>query len=107
MMPPKDAFTKEELQVTSRLRQMKLSGMADALENQLRDPNADLASFMDRIIEIVNTEWQNRYDKKFSRFLKQAKLRYPAADLDESIYDPPQVFQSARESPRSGRLRLY
>ena len=33
MMPPKDAFTKEELQVTSRLRQMKLSGIADALEN--------------------------------------------------------------------------
>lgn len=37
---------------------MKLSGMADALENQLRDPNADLAPFTDRIIEIVNTEWQ-------------------------------------------------
>lgn len=62
--------------------------MADALENQLRDPNVDLVSFMDRIIDIVNTVWQNRYDKKFSRFLKQAKLRYPATDLDESIYDP-------------------
>ena len=58
MMPPKDAFTKEELQVTSRLRQMKLSGMADALENQLRDPNADLAPFI--------VSWKRKF------FLQQA-----------------------------------
>ena len=95
MMPLNDEFTKEEQLVTLRLRQMKLSGMADALENQLRDPNADLSPFMDRIGEIVNTEWQNRYDKKFARFLKQARLRYPSADLDETIYDPQRMLDSA------------
>lgn len=42
---------------------------------------------MERITELVNTEWQIRYDKKFNRLLRQAKLRYPQADLDDSIYE--------------------
>ena len=62
--------------------------MADALETQFMDPNADLAPFMERISAIINQEWQTRYNKKFMRFLKKAHLRYPDACLDESIYDP-------------------
>lgn len=42
---------------------------------------------MERITELVNTEWQIRYDKKLNRLLRQAKLRYPQADLDDSIYE--------------------
>lgn len=37
------ALTQEQMQVCERLRQMKLSGMAEALEEQLVNPNADLA----------------------------------------------------------------
>jgi len=66
---------------------MKMSGMAEAFERQVLDPNADLSSFMERITELVNTEWQIRYDKKPNRLLRQAKLRYPQADLDDSIYE--------------------
>ncbi len=29
-----------------------------------------------------------RYTKKLNRFIKNATLKYPAADLDETIYDP-------------------
>lgn len=67
---------------------MKLSGMADTFATQMQDPNADLRPFMERFTEIVNQEWQNRYDKKFNRFLKHAHLRYPDANLDQTIYDP-------------------
>lgn len=77
----------EEQVVSTRLREMKMSGMAEAFERQVLDPNADLSSFMERITELVNTEWQIRYDKKINRLLKQAKLRYPQADLDDSIYE--------------------
>lgn len=77
----------EEQAVSTRLREMKMSGMAEAFERQVLDPNADLSSFMERITELVNTEWQIRYDKKLNRLLRQAKLRYPQADLDDSIYE--------------------
>lgn len=77
----------EEQAVSTRLREMKMSGMAEAFERQVLDPNADLSSFMERITELVNTEWQIRYDKKPNRLLRQAKLRYPQADLDDSIYE--------------------
>ncbi len=65
----------------------KLFYTTEAFERQVLDPNADLSSFMERITELVNTEWQIRYDKKINRLLKQAKLRYPQADLDDSIYE--------------------
>lgn len=81
-------LTPEEQVLSSRLREMKMSGMADAFEGQMLDPNADLDSFLVRFAALVNTEWQNRYDKKINRLQRQAKLRYPHADFDETIYDP-------------------
>ena len=82
------SLTHEELLICERLRSLRMSGMADAFESQMLDPNADLSPFIERFTEIVNHEWQVRYDKKFKRYLKQAHLRYPDADLDETIYDP-------------------
>lgn len=37
---------------------------------------------------IVDAEWNLRYSKKLNRFIKKATLKYPAADLDETIYNP-------------------
>ena len=37
---------------------------------------------------MVDEEWQARADKRFNRLMKEAHLRYPAADLDETIYRP-------------------
>jgi len=71
-----------------KLRSMKLSGMAEELEKQKEDPNYDLLSFEERIEMIVDEEWNLRYNKKFSRFLKNATLRYPDASFDETINDP-------------------
>ena len=82
------SLSADDLILSSKLRQMRLSGMADVFEKQMQDPNADLSSFTERITEIIETEWQLRYDKKFTRYLKVAKLRYPFADLDETIYQP-------------------
>ena len=86
-MMPSPNLNAEEIALCERLRSLKLSGMADALEAQLMDPNADLVPFMERFSTIVNQEWQIRYNKKFSKFMKKAQLRYPDAALDETIYD--------------------
>lgn len=46
---------------------MRFSGMAEALEELLRDPNSDLIPF---------------------------RLKYPHADLDETIYDPERLLDT-------------
>lgn len=84
-----------EIVTCERLRQLKMSGMADAYEKQLNDPNADLTCFEERFAEIVEREWQIRYDKKFNRLLKLARLRYPSADIDETINDPARKLDAA------------
>lgn len=78
----------EEMIVIDHLKQMKMSGMAEAYEEQILNPNSDLNSFNDRFSNIVNFEWELRFNKKFNRYLKKATLRYPQASFDESIYEP-------------------
>ena len=43
--------------IADRLRQMKLSDMAEAYEEQLLNPNSDLSNFQDRFSSIINFEW--------------------------------------------------
>ena len=81
-------LTAEEQALVKRLRSLKVPAMADALEQQLKDPNADLNSFMERIAMLVDAECQSRANKRFARLLKKASLRYPTADIDKSIYLP-------------------
>lgn len=77
-----------ELAIAEKLRQLTMSSMADAFEQQVNDPNADLRTFLERFSDIVDAEWTSRYDKKVKRYLKKATLRYPQADFDQTIYDP-------------------
>lgn len=83
-----DQLSKDQNILMDRLYKMRMSGMAEAFEKQLLDPNTGLESFESRFTEIVNSEWNQRESKKFNRLLKQATLKYPAADLDKSIYEP-------------------
>ena len=81
-------LTPEEQALISRLKSFRVPEMARILEEQLRDPNADLNTFKERMSAMINSEWQSRADKRFNRLMKEAHLRYPAADLDETIYRP-------------------
>ena len=40
------------------------------------------------LISSLNLSSEARADKRFNRLMKEAHLRYPAADLDETIYRP-------------------
>lgn len=70
-----------------KLKSMKFSGMAEELRLQMEDPNSDLDSFLDRFKKLVIAEWNLRYNKKFSRYLKNADLKIPGATFDEKMYD--------------------
>ena len=83
-----DKLTKEQNILMDRLYKLRMSGMADAFAKQLLDPNTGLEPFEVRFADIINQEWNQRENKKFHKLLKQATLKYPAADLDATIYEP-------------------
>ena len=83
----------------TRLRELRLTGMADALEEQQAVPDVQSLSFEDRLVLLVEREATVREDRRLTRLLRQAKLRLPATieDLD---------FRSPRGLDRSLILRL-
>ena len=86
--PTRRTLTTEEYELCNRLKSMRFSGMAAELEALLSEPNVDLLPSRECIRRIIDAEWDIRYTKKLNKFIKKAKLKYNAADLDESIYDP-------------------
>lgn len=68
--------------------------MAEALEELLLNPNADLLPFRQKVQKLVDAEWDLRYNKKLNRFIKKATLKYPGADFDDSIYDPERMLDT-------------
>ena len=56
-------LTPREIVTCERLRQLKCLGWQMHMRSQLNDPNADLTCFEERFAEIVEQEWQIRYDK--------------------------------------------
>ena len=87
-------FTIEESILIERLRSYRVPGMVEEYKKQLQDPNSDLLPFHERLSKLVNAEWFKRYNKKLNAKLKVAKLRYPDATLDETIYDPSRVLDT-------------
>lgn len=82
-----------------RLRELRLTGMADALDEQQGVPDIQSLSFEDRLTLLIEREATVREDRRLTRLLRQAKLRLPASveDLD---------FRSPRGLDRSVVLRL-
>lgn len=90
----KDQLTLEDYEICNKLKSMRFSGMAEALEEVFLNPNADLLPFHEKVRRIVDAEWDLRYNKKLNRFIKKATLKYPGADFDETIYDPERMLDS-------------
>jgi DNA replication protein DnaC len=82
-----------------RLRELQLTGMASALEEQQGMPDVRSLSFEDRLTLLVEREATVREDRRLTRLLRQARLRLPASveALD---------FRSQRGLDRSVVLRL-
>lgn len=84
----------EDYELCNKLKNMRFSGMAEALEELLLNPNADLLPFRQKVQKLVDAEWDLRYNKKLNRFIKKATLKYPGADFDDSIYDPERMLDT-------------
>lgn len=68
-----------------QLRQMRLHGMADALEEQRTTPAAHGLDFEERLALLVQRERTCRDNRRLERLLKQAKLRFTAAMEDVDL----------------------
>ena len=65
-------------ETTEKMNTMKLFGMVSSFEAQLSSSEYKELSFEERVGLMVDAEWTEREQRKLSRRLRAAKLRYPA-----------------------------
>lgn len=75
-------------QVKEQLVAMKLHGMAEGLETQIRTPMAADMDFSERLQLLIDQEKSFRESKKLALLLRKARLRYPDACLEELHVSP-------------------
>lgn len=75
-------------QTLDKLNVMKLTGMAEALEQQLGSAEHARLSFEDRFGLLIDSEWTAREQRKLTRRLRSAKLRH-AASLEDVDFKHP------------------
>ena len=67
----------------TQLRTLKLDGLVGALEEQLTQPAMAAMSFEERLALLVDREIHHRDARRQTRLLKQAKLKYPQAAIED------------------------
>jgi len=85
-------------QTIDRLHQMKLSGMAQALVDQMQKTDFNDYSFEERLGLLVEYEWTYRQSKRLSILLKQAKLRLGACMEDINYVHPRKLDRGLMKS---------
>ena len=70
-------------QTLTQLRSLKLSGMGDALQEQLTQPSISALSFEERLGILVDREIASRDGRRRTRLLSLARLKYPQATIED------------------------
>lgn len=75
-------------EITRKLKEMHLSSMANALQNQLDDPDRyKEADFLDRLGLMVDVEYSNRKSNHITRLIKNAGFDQPQASIMDINYE--------------------
>jgi DNA replication protein DnaC len=75
-------------QTLDKMNAMKLSGMAGAFQQQLGSGEHARLSFEERLGLLIDSEWSVREQRKLTRRLRSAKLRYAASLEDVNFKHP-------------------
>jgi DNA replication protein DnaC len=67
----------------AQLRELRLEGLATGLQEQLSQAGMSAMSFEERLALLVDREVHWRNDKRQARLLKQARLKYPQAAIED------------------------
>lgn len=82
-------------QTRERLRTLKLTGMLDALERQIEQPDAHDLSFEQRLGLLVEHESLHRENRRLARLLMMAKLRTSAC-IEDIDYTHPRGLDKSK-----------
>jgi len=77
------------------LRQLKLTGMCDALEQQRSQPETHDLAFEERLALLVDREVLHRESRRLERLLRAARLRVPAC-IEDIDYRHPRGLERSR-----------
>ena len=72
----------------SKLREMRLSVMANALKDQFADSQFQSMTFEDRLGLLVDAEWNARKNNHLNKLIRQATFSDPGACLENVEYLP-------------------
>ncbi len=70
----------------TKLREMSLNGMADAIREQINNSNYEKYSFKERLGMIVDSEWDKRRTNKMIRLLHDANFKFINANIADVDY---------------------
>jgi DNA replication protein DnaC len=85
-------------QTFEKLYALKLGGMAEALKDQLRQPDMNDLSFEERFAMLVDAEYLYRENKRMKRLLQNAKLKLSASVEDIDYKAPRGLDKSVMRS---------
>jgi len=71
---------------TSKLREMKMSVMAQSFEKQLGDTTVSSLSFEERFGLLVDTEYTTRKNNRLKRLIRSANYSIPSASIEDIEY---------------------
>lgn len=95
-------------QIQSQLHTLRLSGMAEALQQQREQPNtyADL-SFEERLAQLVSAEGIYRDNRRLTRLLRAAKLKLSATMAEIDYAHPRGLKKNIMASLATGDWMLH
>ena len=86
-------------QVLEKMRQMRLTGMARAFQLTTDSGKNEKFTADEMITHLIDSEWDERYNRKLDRSIKEARFRYRASveeiNFDEGRLDKNQVLRLA------------
>lgn len=75
-------------QTLEKMKTMKLHGMVRAFSTSLQAGNADKHTADELLSMLIDSEWDERYNRKLNRNVKNARFRYKAA-VEQINFDAP------------------
>ena len=91
----------------ANLRALKLLGFADGLTEQMAQPDVLALSFEERLALLVDREMNARSDRKRTRLLQRAQLKYGNASIEDAQFDAIRKDTSQPSQPSLKRGDLF
>jgi len=83
-------------QTLDKLHSMRLTGMAEALQQQLEDPDMAALSFEERLAWLVDRHWIWKENQALTRRLKNARLKDRQAAVEDIDFRHPRGLDRAQ-----------